>query len=82
VVAGVSEGGAAARAGVRPGDLVVGVNAGRVTSFQSLVSTLRKFQPGETIVLQLQRSPFQVQAVEVTLDGWEAMPDVLEQRFR
>jgi serine protease Do len=45
----------AAKAGVKQGDIIVGVNGTRITSSQDITSLLSSLHPGDTITLQLVR---------------------------
>jgi putative serine protease PepD len=55
VVMSVIAGTGAATAGVKQGDIIVGVNGQRITSAQDITSVLSSLRPGDTITLQLVR---------------------------
>jgi len=54
-VLAVNNGGTAARAGVRAGDIIVGINDIRVNSVQQLESALAQLQPGTTVKIKYTR---------------------------
>lgn len=54
-VESVSPGGPAAEAGVRPGDVIVAVQARPVATGRELVRAMESIQPGEKVPLRLQR---------------------------
>lgn len=56
VVDNVVKGSAAATAGIRSGDEITTVNGARVASWDTLLSTLRKAKPGQTITITYIRS--------------------------
>ncbi len=64
----VPSGTPAAAAGLRQGDVVVGVNGKRVTDGISLIVAIRSHQPGETITLTVERSGSQ-RKLQITLDS-------------
>jgi serine protease DegQ len=49
VVYGVTPGGPAAQAGVRPGDVLIAVAGWRIATVEELFVSLRRHQPGETV---------------------------------
>jgi S1-C subfamily serine protease len=55
VVMSVIAGTGAEKAGVKQGDIIVGVNGTRITSAQDITSVLSNLHPGDTITLQLVR---------------------------
>jgi serine protease Do len=55
VVSGVDEGGAAGRAGIRPGDLITEANRQRVKSVQEFTRVLGQVPPGSGLLLLVQR---------------------------
>jgi S1-C subfamily serine protease len=55
VVMSVIAGTGASRAGVKQGDVIVGVNGTRITSSQDITSVLSSLHPGDTVTLQLVR---------------------------
>ena len=61
--------GAAARAGVLPGDIIRRLDETRISSFNDLVTELLHRNPNETVTLQIDRYGRLMQ-VEVTLGGW------------
>ncbi len=54
-VENVTEGSTAAEAGLRPGDVVTGVDDHRITSADSLVATVRSYRPGDEVQLTFVR---------------------------
>lgn len=56
MVGEVTPGGPAQRAGLRPQDVIIGVNQTRVTSMGHLVGVLRSHRPGDAVVLEIMRS--------------------------
>ena len=69
-VAEVTEGSAAAQAGLETGDVVTKVDGRIVTDATSLVATIRGYRPGDTVTLTVVRDD-EEQQVEVTLDSDE-----------
>ena len=67
-VVGVPAGTPAAAAGLRKGDLVVGVNGKPVTDGIGLIVAIRSHQPGETITLTVNRGGRR-QDIRITLDA-------------
>jgi putative serine protease PepD len=67
-VVGVPAGTPAAAAGLRKGDLVVGVDGKQVIDGISLIVAIRTHQPGETITLVVERGG-QRKQIQVTLDS-------------
>lgn len=65
----VLAGGAAERAGLKPGDLVLQVDDVPINNFEHLVRTIGDFQPGQTVKLQLLREGRLLQTV-ATLGDW------------
>lgn len=51
----LTPGGPAAKAGLKPGDLITAVNGKRVTSIDSFVGTIATYAPGNTVNLTVQR---------------------------
>jgi S1-C subfamily serine protease len=67
IVIGLADGGPAARAGLRPGDVVSAVDGKPVGTPEAFLTALRAYQPGDTIDLAV-RSPGQsVRTVRLTL---------------
>lgn len=54
-VDGVSPGGPAAEAGVKPGDVIVSIDAKPVTTGRELVKAMEAIEPGEKVELELRR---------------------------
>ena len=52
----------AEKAGLKPGDLIVGVNAQMVTNREQVVEALREFREGQTVKLRVQRKETQFTA--------------------
>jgi serine protease DegQ len=55
LIAGVLKGGPADNAGIRPGDILVAVNDGRVSDSASLLNLIAALKPGETAKLTVAR---------------------------
>jgi putative serine protease PepD len=51
----IAPGGPAARAGLKPGDVITAVNGKRVTSVDQFVGTIASYTPGQTVNLTVQR---------------------------
>jgi S1-C subfamily serine protease len=68
-VLAVNSGGTAANAGVRAGDIIVGINDQRVDSVQELESTLSLLQPGTTVRIQYTRGSTKVHQGSAKLDS-------------
>jgi putative serine protease PepD len=64
----ISPGGPADRAGMRPGDVVVAVGDEMVETFEEFVVLIRSRQPGDTVVLLVERDGERVR-LAVTLDA-------------
>lgn len=67
-VSDVVESGAAALAGVRPGDVIVGIGAMEVLDFGGLVAALQAVHAGETVEVRLVRGAERL-AVQAVLQG-------------
>jgi putative serine protease PepD len=65
-VTSVVSGGAAAKAGIRPGDIILKINGTAVTDLQSLSSILAQLDVGQTVPVAIQRNGSS-QTVQVTL---------------
>ena len=52
----VSEGGSCGKAGLKPGDVVCGLNGVEIVDFYSLKTNLLKYAPGDEIVLKVYRT--------------------------
>jgi len=81
-IAGITEGMAADRAGLRSNFIIKGVNGDPIRTFddgtpKSLVHRLRGCSPGETVTLSvLKTMNGEPQDIPVTLSDWSEMPDV------
>jgi S1-C subfamily serine protease len=62
IVAAVEPNTPAARAGVRPGDIVTALDGGKITQGGDLRRTLRAHRPGDTVTLRLLRETGQAEA--------------------
>lgn len=67
----VSEGGAAERAGIRPGDMIINFGGQRVTDFVTLIKVIRTHKAGDKVAVQLRRGG-RIEELEVELDRWSA----------
>jgi len=68
-IAQVVEGGPAAQAGLKEGDVIVGINNQAITDFEQLISYLfNSTKPGDTVTLNLSRNG-QATTVEMTLQA-------------
>jgi serine protease DegQ len=63
LIVGVLQDGAADKAGVRPGDVVLAVGATRIASTSQLMAAVAALRPGAQVALTVQRGP---QALELT----------------
>lgn len=62
----VVEGSGAARAGIRPGDVIVAVGGRRITTVSGFLAALRRNDPGDTVTVTIVRGGERMQ-VDVTL---------------
>ena len=67
-VIAVTDGGAAAKAGIRPGDLIVGMNGEAIPSLAVLESDLAAMKPGHQVSVDVRRNDSAMQ-VSATLDS-------------
>lgn len=69
-VEGVSPGGPAAEAGVKPGDVIVAIQAKPVTTGRELVRAMESIEPGEKVALRVRRDgkPVEVSVEARSLD--------------
>ncbi len=67
-VQAVTDGGAAAEAGLQAGDVIVRINGRVIPDSESLVAAVRSHQPGDTVDVVVQRDGSE-QTVQVTLDS-------------
>ncbi len=65
IITGVLQNGPAAQAGLRPGDVIVGVGQKKIASVPALLSTVAALKPGEKAVFEVQRSGRMVE-LEIT----------------
>lgn len=70
----VTRGGAADRAGLRAGDVVVGIDSRRVEDVTDLVNEIRRRRPGTSVSLEVLRQG-QKQVIAATLAGRNVSPD-------
>jgi serine protease DegQ len=66
IVLSVSEGGPAAEAGIRPGDVITGIDGDEIATPEDLLAALRQRDPGDEITVAVQRDG-QEQSFDVTL---------------
>jgi len=74
LIASVEHGGPAAKAGLRPGDVVLAVNGERVDSTRALTRAVAAVTPGDSVTLQLKRGR-QVMDLAVTVDQRPQEPE-------
>jgi serine protease Do len=67
LVGAVSSGGAAARAGIEPGDVIIGFNGKAVKNSNELVSMVTATKPGSTVPVRIMRDARE-QTLNVTVD--------------
>ena len=67
VVAAVQSGGPADKAGIRPGELIVGIAGHNVTSPSDVISILASLKPGQQVSVKLKSSGGGTKSVQVTL---------------
>ena len=72
-ISSVSDGSAAADAGLEEGDVVTEVDGRLVSGSESLVATIRGYRPGDTVTLTVQRDG-EERSVKATLDSDEGEP--------
>ena len=65
IITGVLQDGPAAQAGLRPGDVIVGVGQKKIASVPALLSTVAALNPGEKAVFEVQRGG-RIMELEVT----------------
>ncbi|MFD0540916.1 S1C family serine protease [Actinomadura luteofluorescens] len=63
----VEKGGGAAKAGIRPGDLILSVNGVATPDQTALTTVLADLRPGQTVKVELQRPDGSKKQVQVTL---------------
>lgn len=71
-VVSVSDGGAAANAGIRQGDIITGLDGNTISSISDLKEQLQYYKAGEQVEVTLQRNSengYEEQTVTVTLDN-------------
>jgi putative serine protease PepD len=66
-IVAVTAGGAAAKAGLRAGDVITAINGSAVTDAQSLTIALTDLQPGQTVPITVVRADGSTARVNVTL---------------
>jgi S1-C subfamily serine protease len=66
-VVSVAPGGAAAKAGIRPGDIVLQINGVPTPSAQALSAVLATLRPGQTVDVQLRRTSGRIETIHLTL---------------
>lgn len=54
-IASLEDGSAAAKAGLREGDVITGVDDHRISDAESLIATVRAYRPGQTVKVTFQR---------------------------
>jgi putative serine protease PepD len=69
----VVPGGPAAKAGLKPGDVITAVNGKRVTSVDQFVGTIATYAPNDTVTMTLQRGG-QTKHIRVTLGAQPSSP--------
>ena len=67
LIVGVLEEGPAAAAGLKPGDLILAIDGGRVVSVDDVAVALAEHKPGDQVSVEVQQQDGGREAVEVTL---------------
>ncbi|MEA2361563.1 MAG: hypothetical protein QOD71_708 [Thermoleophilaceae bacterium] len=67
LIVGIQRGGPAAAAGLKPGDLVLEVDGGRVASADDIAVALANHKPGDRIQVKVQHQDGRTETVDVTL---------------
>ena len=73
LVTDIEPGGPAQRAGIRVGDLIVGLNGERVTDARQAMQTIARLRPGDRVLVGLKRNEteFDVEAIVSTRPAGE-----------
>ena len=73
LVTNTAPGGPAQRAGIQVGDLIVGLNAERVTDARQAMQTIARLRPGDRVLVGLKRvdAEFDVEAIVSTRPAGE-----------
>ena len=79
IITGVLQGGPAAQAGLRPGDVIVGVGGKKIASVPALLSTVAALKPGEKAPFEVQRGS-SVTEMDITPGQRPAQQRRLQQR--
>jgi serine protease Do len=74
LVRAVEPGGPAARAGLQPGDVIVGVNGSAIRESNELVTSIARTKPGTTVSLEVMRNG-RSQALRATVDALQVEGD-------
>lgn len=78
-VSDVVNGGAAEKAGIIPGDIIIGIDETPIEKFDDLVSELKNYEPGQEADLRLIRNG-QLKTIQVELGGWDNVSAVRARR--
>jgi putative serine protease PepD len=66
-------GGPAAKAGLKPGDLITAINGKRISSVNQFIGTIATFSPGDTVTLTVKRQG-QTKTIKLKLGSQPAQP--------
>jgi putative serine protease PepD len=66
-------GGPAAKAGLKPGDLITAINGKQITSVNQFIGTIATYSPGNTVTLTVKRSG-QTKTIKLTLGSQPSQP--------
>lgn len=82
-VAGVTEGSAAEKAGMKKGDIITSFDGTAISTYDELKATLKYYEAGETVELTINRAEngeYREQKISITLDAKPADLDTQQQQ--